>query len=545
VGAYGNERSSDGSPVFFEQNIPSTGQVGNYQPRVYFGEQSPEYSIVGAPAGSEPRELDYPDDSTASQQANTTYTGNGGVRIGSLFRKLLYAMKFHEQNILLSGGINQDSKIMYDRTPRVRVEKVAPYLTLDGDPYPAVVDGRIKWIVDAYTTSSHYPYSKTEVLQDATSDSITENTSSVVALDNQRINYMRNSVKATVDAYDGSVQLYAWDESDPVLKSWQKIFPATIKPLSAINGSLMQHLRYPEDLFKVQRDLLQTYHVTDAGGFYNGQDYWEVPDDPTRSSSELQPPYYLTLQMPGQTSPTFSLSSTFVPKGRTRNVLTGFLAVDADAGDQGGQPRTGYGQLRLLQLPREVVVPGPGQVQNNFNSDTEVAQQIRLLQGQDSTVERGNLLTLPLAGGLLYVQPVYVRGGGSGSYPLLRKVVVAFGDQIGFADTLDDALDQVFGNTAGTGGTPPSGGTGGNGGNGGAQANAAVQAALQDAQKALQDSAAALKAGDFAAYGEAQKRLSDAIQAAVDAEAAAAKSAKASPSPSASASPKASASPSG
>jgi uncharacterized protein len=522
VAAYGNQRSSDGSPVFFQKGIPSTGALGEYQPRVYFGERSPDYSIVGAPAGGQAQELDYPDDKSASGQRNNIYDGSGGVSVGSTFRQLLYAIKFREQNILLSKQVNSDSKILYDRSPRQRVEKVAPFLTLDGDPYPAVVDGKIKWIIDGYTTTSRYPYSRTQVLRDATSDSITSTTTSVVPLNSQRVNYIRNSVKATVDAYDGTVNLYTWDQTDPVLRAWKKVFPGAVKPISQIDGNLMSHLRYPEDLFKVQRELMQRYHVSDPGAFFSQQDFWTVPDDPTRPNNLLQPPYYLTLQMPGQNETSFSLTSTFIPAGRTRSVLTGFLAVDADAGNQGGQPRSGYGQLRLLQLPRDTVISGPGQVQNSFASDPTVSQVLNLLQRSDTTVQRGNLLTLPLAGGLLYVEPVYVKSTsatGANSYPLLQKVLVSFGDKIGFADDLDGALDQVFGtstgtNTGGTGTTNPGTGTG----TGSGAAQARLQAALQAAAAALKESDAALKKGDFAVYGEAQKKLAAAIQDATDAE---------------------------
>ena len=529
VAAYGNERSPDGKPVFFQSGIPSTGQLGRYEPRVYFGENSPDYSIVGGPPGSPPQELDFPDDSSTSGQQNTTYHGTGGVPIGSTLNQLLYAIKFREQNILLSNGVNKDSRILFDRNPRVRVQKVAPYLTLDGDPYPAVVDGRIKWIIDGYTTTARYPYSRTEALSEATSDSLTATSSSVLPLQAQRVNYIRNSVKATVDAYDGSVTLYAWDEQDPVLKAWRKIFPSTVKPLSAIDGQLMSHLRYPEDLFKVQRQLLTRYHVIDGGAFFGGQDFWRVPNDPTESGAQFQPPYYLTLQMPGQAQPSFSITSTFIPAGTGRNVLTGFLAVDADAGTTAGKRNPEYGKMRLLQLPREVVVPGPGQVQNNFNASPRVSQQLNLLRQGSSRVELGNLLTLPLGGGLLYVQPVYVRGAGDNSYPLLQKVLVAFGDQIGFSDTLDGALDEVF---QGNSGAPPTGVTNPPTGTSttppSTEADQLLAQALADAESALQDSQAALRAGDFAAYGEAQQRLADAIQRAIDAQS---QIAAASPSP--------------
>ena len=344
--------------------------------------------------------------------------------------------------------------------------------------------------------------------------------------------------------------------------------PGTVQPAQKISGELMSHLRCPEDLFKVQRQLLSRYHVTDAGAFFGGQDFWLVPNDPARGSADLQPPYYLTLQMPGQESAAFSLTSTFIPVGGTRNVLTGFLAVDADAGSQPGKPREGFGQMRLLQLPREAVVPGPGQVQNNFNANPAVSTELNLLRGGGSKVENGNLLTLPVGGGLLYVQPVYVRGQGSGTYPLLQRVLVAFGDQdrIGFASTLDEALDQVFGGDSGA--ALKDGGDGGGKDKGddkagadpgktdaGEEAQRRLRAALEDASRAMQESQKALRAGDFTAYGEAQRRLSAAVERALDAEEAVRRAAKdgeaaqdsaaVSPSPSPSASPTSSPSPTG
>jgi uncharacterized membrane protein (UPF0182 family) len=524
VAAYGNQRTTDGKPVFYAGDIPPSGKLQDYEPRIYFGEKSPSYSIVGAPSTTAPVEFDYPDTSERGNK-NNTYNGDGGVKIGSLARKVAFAIAFSEQNILLSNRVNSDSRILYDRNPRDRVRKVAPWLTLDGDPYPAVVDGRVQWILDGYTTSDAYPNSQKTTLEGATSDSLTARTTSVQALADERINYIRNSVKATVDAFDGTVTLYAWDDTDPLLKAWMKAFPGTVKPLSAISGDLMSHVRYPEDLFKVQRKLFARYHVTDPAAFYGGGDFWRVPDDPTQTGAVDQPPYYLTLQMPGQDQASFSLTSTFIPTGAgTRNVLTAFAAVDANAGSEAGVKRPGYGTMRVLQLPKDAVVSGPGQVQNNFNANPAVSTNLNLLRQGNSKVESGNLLTLPVGGGLLYVQPVYVRGSGTTtSYPLLQKVLVSFGDQIGFADTLDEALDQVFGGNSGA-----SAGDAGTGNGGGEtptvppaqNAGADLKQALADAQKAIQDGQAALAKGDFAAYGEAQKRLQDALSRAVEADAA-------------------------
>lgn len=530
VAAYGNQNTVDGRPAFYQGGIPPVGLLGDFEPRIYFGQNSPTYSIVGAPEGSTPWELDYPDDA-AGGQVNNTFDGDGGPSIGNFFNKLLFAIKFGDEEILFSERVNSHSQILYDRDPRVRVQKVAPFLTLDGRVYPAVVDGRVVWIADGYTTSNQYPYSALRSLDQVTLDSLS-GSGPIALMAPQQVNYMTNAVKATVDAYDGSVKLYAWDQDDPILKAWEQIFPGLISPLSEISGDLMSHFRYPEDLFKVQRQLIQSYHVTDAREFYSGQDFWANSPDPTRPAG-LQPPYYLTLKMPGQDEPTFSLISTFIPGGNTnRNVLTAFLAVNAEPGNQAGVIHEDYGKLRLLELARSATVPGPGQVQNNFNSDPTVSTQLNLLRQGNSMVINGNLLTLPVGQGLLYVQPVYVQSAAGTQYPLLQKVLVAFGDKIGFADTLTEALDQVFGGESGAEvpgevvpgepvdptdpGEPP--------GTGGevtipADAQAKLEAALKDAYAAIQQGESALQSGDFAAYGVAQEKLKAAIERALDAQA--------------------------
>lgn len=528
VAAKGNKFTVDGKPEFLQSGIPSNGVLGNdtsYQPRIYFGESSPEYSIVGAPEGTAPREQDRPSGREGEGETQYTFTGNGGPNVGSFFNKVLYAIKFQSSDLLLSDGVNSESQILYDRNPRERVQKVAPYLTVDGNAYPAVVDGRVKWIVDGYTTSQYYPYSQQKQLSEATAD--TQTTSGrAVALPNSTVNYIRNSVKATVDAYDGSVTLYAWDDQDPVLKAWSKVFPTSLKPYSEMSGAVMSHVRYPEDLFKVQRELLGQYHVTDPRSFYKNNDAWSVPADPTVDTDVKQPPFYMSLQMPDQDKPAFQLTSSFIPQivnNNARNVLYGFLAADSDAGNQAGVKAESYGKLRLLNIPPETQVPGPGQAQNKFNSDPTVSQALNLLRQGASDVLNGNLLTLPVGGGILYVQPVYLKSTGETSYPTLQRVLVAFGDKVGFAPTLDEALKQLFGGNSGAaagdsdnnGQTPP-------GPSGpatpGADAKAELKAALDEANAAIQAGQAALSSGDFAAYGEAQKRISAALQKAIEAE---------------------------
>lgn len=556
VAAAGSTVEPDGRPEFIQSGIPSTGLLGDestYEPRIYFGEESPEYSIVGAPDGETPVEIDRPETEESDQEARSTFQGDGGPRIGSFFNRLVYALKFQSTDLLLSDQVNSESQILYDRDPVDRVEKVAPYLTLDSNTYPAIVDGRVKWIIEGYTTTSEYPYSTQQELQSATVDSLTAEGVST-ALPAEQVNYIRNAVKATVDAYDGSVDLYAWDDQDPILQAWQKIYPTSLQPFSEMSADLMAHVRYPEDLFKVQRELLARYHVTETLPFYSNNEAWTVPIDPTLEEGEpevKQPPFYLSLQMPEQEAASFSLTTPFipfVPEGQEpRNILYGFLAADGDAGTgEAGVKAETYGTLRLLDSSGQDSAVGPGQAANLFNSDTTVSQQLNLLRQGASEVISGNLLTLPIGGGIAYVQPVYVQSSGDSSFPVLRRVLVSFGEQVGFAPTLDEALDQVFqgdsgavtgdsenvGETPDDPAAPPAGeepttepteapteepttpadpGTG--------DPAADLRAALEEANAAIQEGQAALADGDFAAYGEAQERLDQALQRALDAEA--------------------------
>lgn len=529
VAAYGNAANADGEPTFFQSGIPTQGLLGEYEPRIYFSPLAPEYSIVGAPEGSTPWELDYPDDDAPNGQQNYTYTGDGGPSVGNLWNQALFAARFGSEQILFSERVTPESQILFHRDPRERVAQVAPYLTLENDAYPAVADtnddgvGEVVWVVDAYTTSDEYPYSEHQTFASATTDTLTDTANDQFAIPDT-INYIRNSVKAVVDAYTGEVTLYAWDPEDPVLQTWQQIFPSSLAPISDISGDLMSHLRYPEGMFKVQRELLTRYHVTDADTFFSEGDFWAVPQDPVAQvqqgeSAVAQPPYYLTLQMPGQEAPTFSLSTSFII--REREVLTGFLAVNSETGDTPGEVDPDYGTLRLLELPRDLTVQGPGQVQNSFDAYAPAANELNILRQGGSQVRNGNLLTLPVGGGVLYVQPVYVQSSGTTSLPLLRRVFVGFGDSIGYAPTLDEALNQVFGGDSGADAgdadvdptdpiepTDPV-----------ADADQRLSEALADAEQAIADAEAALAESDWTAYGEAQERLEAALAEAVAADA--------------------------
>lgn len=548
VAAYGNSITSDGLPSYWEQSIPSKGEIGEYEPRVYFSQSAPDYSIVGGPEGTPNQELDYPDDNAPGGQVSTTFKGNGGPSVGNFWNKLLYSIKFGSTDIFFSSQTNEESQILYDRDPLLRVAKVAPYLTLEQKAYPAVVDTdgdpstpkRLVWVVDAYTTTDSYPYAQHQSLSSSTVDSRSQSVGQYIQ--ENSINYMRNSVKAIVDAYDGSVRLFQWDEKDPILSTWMKIYPGSVESKQNISADLMGHLRYPEDMFKVQRDLLTSYHVRDASDFYTGGDRWRLAEETstaatangvstaTMSSSQqlavrVQPPYYLTMQMPGQQSAEFSLTSVFVPGGESkREAMAGFLAVDSETGSEAGKVREGYGKLRLIALPSSTTVPGPGQIQNAYDTNQTIASQLNVLNLSDSTVIRGNLLTLPVGGGLLYVQPVYIQGSGGANYPVLRFVLTAFGNRVGFAPTLAESLDQTFGGDSAAKVAGGDQSTDKNKG-GGDQQNQAesepskqLASALQDANQAIQDGQNALKNNDWAAYGESQKRLNDALTKAIDAQ---------------------------
>ncbi|APX32315.1 hypothetical protein BH708_05785 [Brachybacterium sp. P6-10-X1] len=561
--AYGNRRNADGEPSFLQSGVPGEGAFGEYQERVYFGRHSPDYSIVGAPEGHDPEEFDYQsgtDGENAGEQVNNTFQGDGGPAVGGFLNQLLYSIKFRDPNILISDYLNEESQILYDRAPQDRVKEVAPFLSLDSQMYPAVVDDELVWVVDGYTTTDQYPYSRTVDLDSTINDSQTDPADS--AQNRERTaNYMRNGVKATVNAFDGSVTLYSWDTEDPILKAWEEVFPDALQPADEISGELMSHLRYPADYFKVQRELLGTYHVKQADDFFGAQDFWQIPPDPTQPAPEnpdgttgeqaAQPPMYLTMQMPGTETPRFTLSSSYIP-AQGQNVLTGYLAVDSETGDTAGNPADSYGDMKLLVLPPTNPVNGPGQVQATFNSEPNVSQALNLLQSGNSEVINGNLLTLPVGGGLLYVQPVYLQSSASGGgtqYPLLQMVLVSFGDKIGFAPTLDEALDLVFGGDSGASAgdasvSDPDGASGAvdaetgegtvdspegeedtSGGDESADqgtpagesgsAQERLDAALADMDAAVADSEEAMAAGDWAAYGEAQDRIADALNRAV------------------------------
>jgi uncharacterized protein len=516
-----------GEPNFTTRDLPVRGDIAVEEPRIYYGELMRDYSVVGAPDGATPREFDQPEGGADDEgQINNTYDGEGGVSVGNFFRQLTFAIYYRERNFLLSNAVNDESKVLYVRDPRERVEKAAPFLEVDGDPYPAVIDGKIVWLLDGYTTSDSYPYAEQMELGEAAADALTG--TGTTALPNDTFNYIRNSVKATVDAHDGTVTLYEWDEDDPVLQTYMKAFPNVIKPKSEIPDELNSHVRYPEDLFKVQREVLTRYHVDDPVDFYNANDRWQIPDDPTQNTEEDQPPYYILAQRPGDDRASFQLTSAL--NAFQRDNLSAFVSASS-------APET-YGEIQVLRLPGNTPFRGPGQVQNAFESNNQVRPDLTLFNSENSDPVFGNLLTLPIGdAGLLYVEPLYVRGTGEGGFPLLQKVLVNFGDRIGYADTLEEALDQVFGPGAGDsaagGEVPPTDeGTGSEEpttpttppappADGSGTSSPGMDAAVDDINAALDALADAQRAGDFAAQGQALEDLQAAVEAYQAAQAAA------------------------
>ncbi len=459
--------------------------------RIYYGEGMSSYAVVGQASGGQPAEFDRPGGSNSGDEY-VTYAGDGGVPVGSYWRRALYAYKYKEPNFLISSVFNQNSKILYQRDPRERVQKIAPWLTLDGDPYPAVINGRITWILDGYTTASTYPYSTQVDLRSATSD--TQVGSGVATQAEENINYLNNSVKATVDAYDGTVTLYAFGK-DPIRDAWNKAFGGhLVKPESDTPPELAAHFRYPEDQFKVQRELLARFHVQDATGFYSKQDFWQVPNDPAKSDSGLkQPPYYLLTKMPEQAAPSFQLVTAMTPVNRQN--LQALIS---------GSYVNGKPALQILEVPndQQQTVQGPALAQQKMVAPTDVKSQLNLF---GSSAAFGNLLSLPIGGGMLYVEPLYIQSASNG-YPQLKKILLAYGDYVAFADSLDQGISDLL--TQAKSGqptvNPPV--TGGGGTN-----TDAVSAAIDKINTALSDLKKAQESGDFEAYGKALNELQAAI----------------------------------
>jgi uncharacterized protein len=535
-GIANDPNQNGGYPEFLASVVGANGSVVSPgpapldQPRVYYGpviaSAEADYAIVGR--NGTDREYDY---ETNTDTKNYTYTGTGGVPLGGWLSRSVFAAKFAERNFLFSNVIGSNSKILFNRDPAQRVQAVAPWLTTDSTVYPAIVNKRMVWIVDGYTTLDNYPYSESTSLSSATADS------NEVALNrlapDKEVSYIRNSVKATVDAYDGTVTLYAQDEKDPVLQAWMSVFPGTVKPKSDISPELAEHLRYPEDLFKVQRELLAKYHVNDPVTFFSTSDFWDVPLDPNPTASSYQPPYYIVAKNIANNDNSASFQLTSAMNRFRRDFLAAYISASSDPAN--------YGKITVLTIPGQV--NGPKLANNAITTDTAVSQDLGVI-GRDNQnrIRFGNLLTLPVAqGGLLYVEPVYASPGASdaaSSYPRLIRVAMMYNDKVGYGPTVSDALDELFGPGAGATATGPAPVSGQSGGPPAAapplpppgsevptppvvvppapggppvQLSSAKSAALQEMQAAMTAVRDAQQNGNFASYGEALQRLNDAM----------------------------------
>lgn len=468
-----NQVTKEGLPVLFVRNLPPEVEGGLQvtEPSIYFGQLSSDYVI----APTRTREFHYP---KGDDNVFTHYAGTGGIPIASLWRKLLFALRFGSYQILLSDDITADSRILINRNIRERVRLVAPFLSFDSDPYLVLADGRLVWIHDAYTSTSRYPYA-TPVAGG--------------------LNYIRNSVKVTVDAYDGTTRLYLADPRDPIAATYARAFPGIFRPLAEMPAALRAHLRYPEDIFAIQASVYATYHMTQPSVFYNREDQWEIPAvDETRDARPMAP-YYTIMKLPGETEAEFIQMLPLTP--RRKDNLAAWLVARSD-GEH-------YGTLQAFEFPKQKVVFGPRQVVARMNQDQTISPQVTLWNQQGSQVIWGTLMVIPIEESLIYVRPLYLRGEG-GRIPELRRVLVAYGNDIVMAETLDDALARLFdghrsGKTsapAGTAPQPPAGAATASPGTAPGDRGLATEA-RSHYERAVE----AQRNGDWGKYGEELKQL--------------------------------------
>jgi hypothetical protein len=416
-----NEIVGDGLPGFLLKDIPptSSAQLVVDRPEIYFGENMRNYIVVN----TNTPEFDYP---KGDENVYTTYQGKGGVPVGGFWKRFIFALRFGDPYLFFTSALNADSRLIFDRhigqrfgeaSPR-RFGKIAPFLNYDSDPYLALVQGRLLWIQDAYTVTSMYPYAfpfgRPYV---------------------RELNYIRNAVKVVLDAYDGSVTYYAWDEQDPILKTYMDIFPGLVKPKSAIPEALLKHLRYPIDLFDIQAELYSTYHMTSANVFYNREDVWETPTEfyGTMDRPIEMSPYYAMVRLPGEQKEEYILMLPATPSGRANMIGWVFARCDAP----------NYGELVVYKLPKEKLIYGPMLIERRINQDTEVSREITLWDQRGSDVIRGNLLVIPIENSFIYVEPLYLRASQSGM-PELKRVLVLHGEKLAMGIDLQDALQKVF-----------------------------------------------------------------------------------------------------
>jgi uncharacterized membrane protein (UPF0182 family) len=471
-----NRISPEGLPEFFIKDIPPAGTGGMpkiTRPEIYYGEIGNEYVLVRTRS----QELDYP---SGDQNVYTRYEGRGGIPINSLLRKAAFAARFGALNLLLSNDLTPESRVMIYRDIGARVQEAAPFLKFDRDPYLVIgADGRLVWMIDGYTTSDRYPY----------------------ATPVRGFNYIRNSVKATVDTFHGTVSYYIAEPEDPVIRTYAKAFPGLLKPLADMPKDLQAHIRYPEDLFAVQARMYATYHMHDPQVFYNKEDLWVIPRLPQEGRDREMEPYFMIMRLPGERKEEFVLLSGFNPSGRDNMIALMVARMDPPQ----------YGGLIAYQFPKQKLVFGPRNIQARINQDPVISQQISLWNQQGSRVITGSLLAIPIDQSLIYVQPLYLAAAEQGALPELRRVVVAYGNQIAMEPTLEAALARIFGGHV-RGDEPPGRPAAERPAAPGSAPITAITAGVQRAWEAWQRGQEALRKGDWATYGQEQKRIEEALR---------------------------------
>lgn len=467
-----NQFTQEGLPTFMIKDIPpvSTTDIKVTRPEIYFGELSHSYCFVKTHA----KEFDYP---SGDENVFTDYQGEGGIPVSGFLRKLLFGLYFKEPKIILSSDIHAGSRLMYDRAVATRLRKLLPFLRYDSDPYMVISDeGKLFWIVDGYTVSNLFPYSQP-----------------VRGLGN----YIRNAVKVTIDAYNGTVKLYVNDPDDLLIKVYSKIYPGVFQPLEGMPEDLRQHLRYPVDLFRVQANIYATYHMTDPQVFYNKEDLWRIPTLSQQEGATPLDPYYTIMKLNSEAAKEEFILMIPLTPARRENMIA-WMAARCDAPN--------YGQLVVYRFPKQRLVYGPSQIVGRINQEAEISQQLTLWGQGGSSVIRGSLLVIPVEESVLYIQPLYLAAASDRSLPELKRVIVAYGNQIAMEETLELSLARIFG-----GAVSPSA-TGAAEANGRPREQESVQSLIRDATETYNRAQSALKQGDWARYGEETRRLGDILQ---------------------------------
>jgi hypothetical protein len=469
-----NVVTPEGLPALFIQDIPPASSVGIQvdRPEVYYGELTDRFVLVQTKA----EEFDYPN---GSENAYTRYAGDGGVPIGTTLRQALFSLYYQSFDILLSNYVTAESKIMFRRQIKERVSTLAPFLHLDRDPYLVVEDGRMVWMIDAYTVSDRFPYAEKFLLP------------------RKSINYIRNSVKIVVDAYHGDVNFYVSDADDPMIQVYSKIFPNVFQPMSELPESLVSHVRYPADFFDVQAAMYRAYHMTDPTVFYNKEDMWEAPKELFGSKEQIMQSYYLIMKLPGEEEEEFILLVPFVPTNKDN--MISWMAARCDPEN--------YGRLVLYQFPKQRLIYGPSQIEARIDQTPEISEQMTLWSQAGSRVIRGNLLVIPVEDSLMYVEAVYLQAESS-QLPELKRVIVSYENSIAMEKTLDGALRKVFGSSS----LPSAEEQERQVASGEVPAGPYWQGLVERASVEYQAAVSAQKLGDWAAYGAELERLEQTLK---------------------------------